>query len=139
MSEVGSGSYRGGATTPSRVSLMFQMLRKKVALRAALEIQTTEIAATLPSLSEVEKHELIALLAADECAIDQDVTALQSEATRIVREEPAHHNVKPMQVQLSRTASKLLQQEIERRLQSGHCPDTSILIEQSVRIAYGSA
>lgn len=135
---VGIGAYAGGAAR-SRPAAVLAMLRRKIALRAELEIETARIAETLPALSPAEHAELIALLASEEATMDADIAALQAEAERIAREEAAARHVKPLQVSLTRTSSRLLQIEIQRRLARGHCPDLSILAEQAIRRAYGGA
>ena len=132
---IGVGPYSGGAPR-SRAASVLQMLRRKIALRAELEIESVKIAETLPALTESENAELLTLLASEEASMDADIAALQAEAERIAREESAAHHVRPLQVPLSRTASRILQSEIERRLNRGHCPDLAILAEQAIRTVY---
>ncbi len=132
---IGVGHY--SEVSRSRAATVLQAIRRKIELRAALEVETSRIEAMLPTLTEAENAELRAALASDDARLDQDMIALAAETSRLASEAAAAKNITPMKVQLSRTASKLLKQEIERRLESGHCPDTSILIEQSIRQTYG--
>jgi hypothetical protein len=43
----------------------------------------------------------------------------------------------PIAVSLNKTASRILQDEIERRLSRGHCPPVELLTEQAIRAVYG--
>jgi hypothetical protein len=43
----------------------------------------------------------------------------------------------PIAVPLSKTASRILQDEIERRLARGHCPPVELLTEQAIRAVHG--
>jgi hypothetical protein len=133
---VGVGPYAGGATR-SRATAGLQMLRRKIALRAELEIESAKIAETLPSLTEAENAELIALLASENARMDQDIAACRAEAQRIAAEEAQARHIKPLKVPLSRTASRILQDEIERRLSRGHCPPVELLTEQAIRAVHG--
>ena len=135
---VGIGAYRGGAA-PSRATLVFAALKRKCELRAALEIESAKIAAALPSLNENEFAELRDMMAKEDAAADADVAALAAEAKRLAAEAAASRNVRPLAVPLSKAASRILAHEIERRIERGHCPDLSILAEQAIRVAYGSA
>jgi hypothetical protein len=134
----GIGAYAGGAAR-SRPAAVLAMLRRKIALRAELETESAKIAEALPALSEAEHAELIALLANEEASMDQDITDLEAEARRIAAEQAQARNVKPLQVSLSRTSSRLLQIEIQKRLARGHCPPVELLAEQAIRRAYGGA
>jgi hypothetical protein len=102
----------------------------------ALEIESAKIAETLPALTEAENAELIALLAAEDAKLDRDVAALQAEAARLATEAAAARNIKPLSVPLSKAASRILQNEITRRLADGYCPGLAILTETAIRRAY---
>ena len=96
-----------------------------------------QIAETLPSLTEAENAELIALLASENARMDQDIAACRAEAQRIAAEEAQARHIKPLKFPLSRTASRILQDEIERRLSRGHCPPVELLTEQAIRAVDG--
>jgi hypothetical protein len=84
-----------------------------------------------------EKKELVAQTghqAAEDASIDQDITALQAEAARLLAEAAAVNNVKRLSVPISKAASALLAREIERRPELGHC---ELLTEQAIRQAFG--
>ena len=130
---IGLGSYNA---PHGRTAAMLAMLRRKIALRAELEIVSAKIAETLPTITENERAELIALLAAEDAKLDQDVAALQAEAARLATEAAAARNIKPLSVPLSKAASRILQNEITRRLADGYCPDLAILTETAIRRAY---
>ncbi len=102
---VGVGPY----AAHSRPAALLQMLRKKIALRAELEIETARIQEALPSLTEAENAELRATLASEDSKLEADVTALRAEAERIAREEAAAKHVRPMTVPLSKAASQMVQ------------------------------
>jgi len=84
-----------------------------------------------------ERAELIALLAAEDAKLDQDVAALEAEARRIAAEAAAAKNVKALSVPISKAASRILADEISRRLELGHCPPLELLAEQAIRQDYG--
>jgi len=87
------------------------MVRRKVALRAELEIVSAKVTEAIPTLSERERSELIALMAAEDTRADQDLVALRAEAQRIAIEEAQAQHVRTMTIPLSKSASKLVQEE----------------------------
>ena len=133
--EHGLSAYRHAA--PSRAVIVFAALKRKVELRAALEVETARIFAALPTLTESEFGELRALMETFDADVDADVAALQTEAARLAREAAAARTIKPLAVPISKTASRILAHEIERRLSRGHCPDLAMLAEQAIRQCYG--
>jgi hypothetical protein len=135
---IGLGPYQGGGTRPARPTprSVFESLKRKVALKTVLAIETAKIAAAMPMLGEAGTQELMALLASEDASADADIANLRKDAERIAREEAAARNTRPMQFPLSKAAPKVLQSEIERRLERGHCPPLELLAEQAIRQAY---
>jgi hypothetical protein len=134
---VGVGPFAGGATR-SRPGALLQMSRKKIALRAELEIETARIQEALPSLTEAENAELRAMLASEDSKLDADVTAPQAEAERIAREETAAKHVRPMMVPLSKAASQMVQAKAERRIARGVYLSAETLVTEAGKHAFGA-
>lgn len=92
------------------------MIQKKIELRALLEAEQETIAVAMPQLN----------------ANDPALATITEGATH------AAAGVRPMQVTLSRPASKALQAEVVRRLHEGnYCPPTQLLVAEAVRRAFG--
>jgi len=135
----GIAPYQGGRATrprptPQDIALL---LRKKIEMRAQLSLLAAHIEEALLTLDEGGAQELVGLLAGEESTLDADIDALRREAEVRAREEAAAANVRPLSVALTRHSSKLLHQEINRRLADGHCQATPLLVEQAVRATYG--
>lgn len=135
---VGIADYRAGAA-PSRASLLLQAIRKRIELKAALALESARIEAMLPTLSESEIAEVRAALANDDARLDDDVAALQEQAADLAAEAAAARSAKGISVPLSKTASRILAEHIQRKLELGYCPPVELLTEQAIRQAYGQA
>ncbi len=113
------------------------MIRKKCELRAQLALETAKIQSALVYFSEAEHQELRALLEKQGEDCDGDILALKQESTQLEAEARAVGDIKPLAISLSRGATKILHNEIERRLSLGHCPAVELVVEQGLRRAYG--
>jgi len=133
----GVAPYGGGGGPRSRPAAILAIIKRKAQLRAELALEAKRVQEMLPGLTEAEHAELIAMLTSEDFKLDADVAELREGAERIAREEARAKHVKPLQVRLSRTASHILQHEIERRLSRGHYPPVELLTEQAIRCVYG--
>ena len=81
----------------------------------------------LPHLDQQGTEELLRLMAI-ESSDSPDIVRVQEEVVQ------AAAGIQPMDVRLTRSATKALKAEVVRRLSTGHyCPPTELLVAEAVR------
>jgi hypothetical protein len=127
-SNAGLGPYQGGRASRPRPTpqAIAELLKKKIEMRAQLTLLAAQIEEALLTLDEGGAQELVNLLAGEESTLDADIDGLRREAEARAREEVAAANVRPLSVSLTRHSSRLLHQEINRRLADGFCPANTV-------------
>ena len=113
------------------------MLKHKIELRAQLAIETAKIEEALSGLDESGAQELVHILSEHQGELDQDIDTFRAAAEARAREEAEARGFKPLSVPLTRTSSRLLVLEVQRRLADGYCAPLETLAEQAIRQCYG--
>ena len=133
--DVGISGYHG--RRPGKlVQAIASMVRRKVELRTMLALETSRIEAAMSRLNSEDVADLLSLLNAENTHIDADLEKIKIDAARIAREDAQAIGVRPMKVEINRATSKVLQNEIERRLLTGHIAPLDLLIQEAVRTAF---
>ena len=125
----GLGPYSGhkaGKPSPRDVLLLLQ---EKCRYRALIEELQSKIDLALPHLDQEQTQELLSLMAVESSDMTDtpEIVRVQQEAVQAVA------GIKPMDIKLTRSATKALKDEIVRRLSTGqYCKPTELLIAEAV-------
>jgi len=127
----------GGGGVRSRAANVLALVRRRISLRSELELISGQISEAVPALTDSERVELITALSAEDTKLDRDVATLREQAQRIQAEEAQSKHVRPMTVPLSRTASRMVQAEAERRAMRGAYLSAEVLVTEAVKHTFG--
>ncbi len=127
--DKGLAPYQGPQA--DRVHDALTLLKRKAELRAMLHELHEQLILALSGLDREQTQELLALM---------DMEAATGPEIEQVREEAAQaaQGIRPLDVKLTRPATKAIREEVVRRLSAGRpCPPTPLLVAEAVRNQFG--
>ncbi len=124
---TGLASYQGPKAGRAGPRDVLALLQEKCRYRAMIEELQEKIDMALPHLDQQQTQELLSLMA-EESSDNIDIVQIQQEAVQ------AAAGIHPIDIKLTRPATKALKNEVIRRLSAGHyCPPTELLVAEAVR------
>ena len=117
---TGLAPYQGHKAGRPSPRTVLALIQKKCELRA------------MRHLNQAQTQELLSLMAVEssDVATGPDIVRVQEEAVQ------AAQGIQPLDVRLTRPATKALKDEVIRRLSTGYCPPTPLLVAEAVRAQF---